>query len=151
MSPALFLERLFEEGWKIIYLTRENKVDQVISNLISQERGKWHKTTSEEEKIEITVDCNILAAKIHERIRFERAERESLRNVDFLEIVYDDELKESSMHQATSNKVFEYLALEPTDVYTPYMRINTFNLEKIITNYNDFLKCIRKNGWENFI
>ena len=41
IDPQTFLKKLSQEGWKVIYLRRENIVLQALSTLIGMSRGKW--------------------------------------------------------------------------------------------------------------
>ena len=51
IDPAKFLNVLYSDGWKIIYLRRKNKVKHQLSNWVAAHRGNYHKYNDKNEKI----------------------------------------------------------------------------------------------------
>jgi hypothetical protein len=151
IDPASFMETLYHDGWKVIYLRRKNKVKHTLSNVIANHRGAYHKFDDNKEEFNVFVDCENFAKVVNGRFRFEEAEKEILANIEYHEVVYEDDLERSSTHQKTVNRIFDYLSLEQREVTTRHRKVNTLPLEKLISNYDEFVDCLNKHGWQSFL
>ena len=112
VDPNAFLKTLAQEGWKIIYLKRANKVNHVLSNFIAQSRGQYHKFDKKDENVQITVDCDLFCEKIHHRLDYDQLSEQALEGVEHLNLIYEEDLEREEYHQKTADKIFDYLSLE---------------------------------------
>ncbi len=151
VDPALFLETLYREGWKVIYLRRRNKVRHALSTIILNQRGDPFKRDDKKESIKVAVDCERFMELVNERISFEQMEREVLADIEYHEVVYEDDLEEAGKHQETVNRILDYFCLGPGPVKTDYRRINTWPFEELISNYDEFKSCVLENGWQSWL
>lgn len=157
IDPASFLKKLYQDGWKIIYLRRKNKVKHALSNIVVKSRGArnqattWHKFDNNKEELNLFVDCERLVKKVEKRFRFDTYEKEVLKNIEYHEVIYEDDLEQSSSHQKTVDRILDYLSLERREVFTKHKKINNLPLEKLISNYDEFIECLNKQGWNKFI
>ncbi|MFO8057817.1 MAG: hypothetical protein R6V10_11020 [bacterium] len=151
VDAAWFLETLYREGWKIIYLQRRNKVRHALSNIIRDQRGDPFKRDDEKEEIKVVVDCERFVESVKERIRFEKAERKALADIEYHQVVYEDDLEDAGKHQETVERILDYLCLEHRQVKTGYRRINTWPLEELISNYGEFESRVFENGWQSWL
>ena len=151
IDPAAFIKTLHEEGWKILYLRRENKVKHVLSNIVAHARGRYHKQNDERERIQVAIDCGDFARGVRERLAFEEREREVLRDVPHHEVVYETDLERSDAQQRTADGVFDFLGLERRAVSTSHRKVNTTPVEELISNYDEVLRCLEENGWRGFV
>lgn len=71
IDPAEFLNALYGDGWKIIYLRRKNKVRHAISTVVALNLHRWEKYNDDEVRFSMTIDCNEFVDKVKERISFE--------------------------------------------------------------------------------
>ncbi|MGB3294581.1 MAG: hypothetical protein WBB01_16475 [Phormidesmis sp.] len=115
IDPGTFLETLYADGWKIIYLRRENKIKQALSNIIANHRGKYHKLDQKEENLKILFSCEKLIKKVKKRLAYGEEEKAALANVTYHEVAYESDLENAQAHQKTVDRILEYLslALEP--------------------------------------
>lgn len=157
IEPNFFLEKLYLDGWKIIYLRRNNKVKHVLSNIVVESRGPrdqvgtWHKFDDKQEKLNVFVDCERLVRKVEKRFRFDAYEREVLANIKYHEVVYEEDLEKSTAHQKTVDSILDYLGLEHREASTKHRKINNMPMAELISNYEEFIDCLKKQGWENFV
>ena len=158
IDPAYFLETLYQNGWEIIYLRRKNKVKHALSNIVVKNRGArnqattWHKfDDNNKEKTKVFVDCEKLVKKVEKRFRFDNYEKEVLKNVEYHEVVYEDDLEQSTSHQKTVDRILDYLSLEPRKTSTNLRKVNTLSPKELISNYEEFVECSRKSGWSKFL
>lgn len=151
IDPASFLETLYADGWKIIYLRRENKVKHALSNIIANHRGQYHKFDTAKEDFKILFKCEQLVRKINDRFAYEEAEKEALVNVNYHEVIYEQDLENALSHQQTVDRIFKYLSLAPKTVTTRHKKVNNRPLEETISNYDEFIDCLHKQGWQTFL
>jgi|GEM_PF-644286 len=151
IDPAVFLETLYAEGWKIIYLKRRNKVKHVLSNIIAEHRAAPHKYDNNKEKFNIHVNCSDFVEGVKGRFSYDKSEKQALRNVKYHEVVYEEDLEKSTTHQQTVDKIMDYVSLEHRKVTTIYRKINTQSLNELISNYDEFVVCLQKHQWQSFL
>lgn len=151
IDVRVFLEKLNKDGFIIIFLSRRNIVEHYLSNLIAEKRGTYHKFSSEREEIKLEIECSSFVKKVKERIEFAKEEEKVLSGLNYIKIVYEDDLLNGSRHQITTNKVLNHLGLEPKPANSNIHKINTSSMKELIINYEDFEKAMNDNGWGHFI
>lgn len=157
LDPTFFLETLYQDGWKIIYLRRRNKIKHALSNVVVKNRGArhqldtWHKFNDDKEELNVFIDCERFVRKVEKRLRFDAYEKKVLANIEYHEVIYEDDLEQFTSHQRTVAKILEYLSLEPREAFTKHRKVNNLLLEQLISNYEEFVDCLSKQGWENFL
>jgi hypothetical protein len=151
IDPGLLIRSLYDEGWKIIYLRRKNKVKHVISNFVAKHRGAYHKFDDREERLKVAIDCKLFVEKLNERLLFEAEEKKALMGISYHEVVYEDDLESADKHQETINRIMDYLSLPHERISTQYKKINTAPLNGLVSNYDEFIDCINKHGLQRYI
>lgn len=151
VDPVWFVKMLFEEGWKIIYLSRRNKLKHALSNAAAKARQSYHKFGEDEKSSQLIVDCDKLVMRVRRRFQREELEKEVLSRVRYLELTYENDLENPEVHQETADKVLDYLSLECRKVSTKHKKINAQPLPELIANYDEFLSCVRERGWQGFL
>ena len=146
VNPSIFLKTLRNDGWKIIYLKRRNKVKHTLSNVVAEHRGAYHKFEQKKEKLSLKIDIDKFVSRVEERYKFEELEKEILKDLDFLQITYEDNLEKNDVHQETINKILDYLSLERKNVSTDYKKVNVQPLNELISNYAEFEMRMEKKG-----
>lgn len=151
IDPANFLQKLQNDGWKIIYLRRENKFNHALSNLIADHRGSCHKKDSNKESIKIKVDPEQLINMINKRLENDIYETQVLSGLNYLPVIYEKDLENSEFHQTTIDKILDYLNLERRTVFTDLNKINKFKLKDLIQNYDEVINALEKNNFLRFL
>ncbi len=151
IDPAAFLNTLYNDGWKVIYLRRRNKARHVLSNLVRKHRGRAHKFNDDKEAIKLSVNCKQFVERVEERFRFDKAEEEVLANIKYHEVVYEEDLEKPHSHQKTVDRILDYVSLEKREAFTTHRKINTQSLEELIVNYDEFVDQLNKQGWLRFL
>ena len=151
IDPAEFLRTLYNDGWKIIYLRRKNKVRHGLSSVVARHRGEFHKCTDKSEKFSLSINCSSFVRRVTERFRFEDLERCALENIEFHEVIYEEDLEDSDNHQATVNRILDYVSLERRGADTKHRKVNTQSLKDLIVNYDEFVDCLTEQGWQEFL
>ena len=151
VDPSTFMTTLQQEGWKIIYLKRKNKVKQALSNIMAEQRGGFFKFDKREEELVINIDCERFVSLVQNRFRHEEAEKEVLEKLDYHTVVYEDDLENTESHQEATHRIFEYVGLEPKQVASRYKKINTRLPKDFIENYDELMACLAQHGWQSFL
>ena len=156
INPTLFMETLYKDGWKIIYLRRRNKVKQYLSMLVVKSRVPsqqfaWHKFDDNPEELNISIDCDEFVKGIETKIQRNALEKKVLANIEYHEVIYEDDLEQPQSHQKTVDRILNYLSLEPRLASTSHRKVNTHSPEELISNYEEFVECLRKSGWDKFV
>ena len=151
-EPHTFLLDLYQHDWKIIYLKRENSLRQAISFLIAKARNEWVGTKKNTLQGKIHIDCDELLAKIARLEIALQKDDEIVAPVPHLTLAYENHFINPSQHQATLNKVFEYLSLDSVPIHTEMRKTSSSdNLADIIENYEEVEKRISQSKFAQFL
>lgn len=145
VDPAKYLKSLDEDGWKIVYLRRRKTVRHQLSNAVLEHRGGAHKFDDAVELHRVVIDCEAFVEKVAERLRFAEAERDALNDLEYCEVIYEDDLEDAGMHQSTVDRVLDFASLEHRPATTKHRKVNTQDVADLVINYDEFVECLEKN------
>lgn len=146
------LADLSQDGWKFIHLKRINFLRHKLSSLIAAETKVLHIREGESaSNRKIRVDFDTLFEGITYGEEVERTEEENLGRIPHIKVIYEEDLIDNAMHQATADKVFEYLELEPVPVSTNLKRITVDSLSDMIENYSEIEDKLKERGYERYL
>ncbi len=148
IDPAEFLHTLYNDGWKIIYLRRKDKVKHALSKFVADYRKGYHKFDDNKEHLSLSIDCGDFIDSVAARFTFEKIERDALAKVSYHQVIYEDDLEKNDMHQATVNKILDYTLLKNCKIPpTKYHKVNTQSLKDLIANYDELADALKKKKW----
>jgi LPS sulfotransferase NodH len=152
-DPGRFLAQMWAGGWKIIYLTRRNVFRQALSWFVAERRPRYqHRVSNGPLQLEpITVDCDALLRRMKERLDYLEEERRALAALPHATVVYEDDLLAAERHQATADRIFEYLELPPAEVRTDLVKITPARLSDFIQNHRDLERAVAMSGQARFL
>jgi len=146
------LQKFYRKNWKFIYLVRENHLRHRISNLISAQTLIYHLKKSESlSSQKILVNCSELLSSIKISEENEYWEEQDLKNIPYLKFVYEKDILDNDKHQATADKVFDFLGLSSHKVETDYRKVTPENLEDLIINYEEVFKFFKDTKYAEFL
>ena len=151
LKMKTFLETLYKQGFKVIYIRRINTIKHCLSNLVAKQRGRFHKFDDAREDINVTINCKRFANRVKERLQFYNEEMQALHAVEYCEVVYEDDLEKSSRHQKAVDRILDYLNLERRTAATRHRKVNTMPIKKLISNFDEFANRMKEHGWHNFL
>ena len=145
--------KLFNRHWKIIYLKREDVLQQSLSAIIAKKTGLYMRTTADkhEDQRVFYVELQKLVNELFYRTRDLEREQVVLQGVDFLELVYEHDLEDSKKWQATANRVFAYLGLKPVEVSASILKTNSLAHEKRISNYQEIIDHLKNTDFSYLV
>ncbi len=118
VEPRPFLQRLSDDGWRIIFLSRTDRVRQALSFLVAEIRGEYHKRDDRPETISVHVSRERLEALVNRGIVQAHDEQKALEGIDYHEVIYERDLEDASKHQQTIDGVLDFLELPRRPVWT---------------------------------
>lgn len=153
IDPNKFLTKAIKNGWKIIFLHRENKVRQAISNLVAEQRGGFHKHNQDQEKVKLNIDLARFEKMVKMRLTYQKQEFDIMDIVPNFKVVYEDDLLDSAKHFKLITNLISFLGFENSVIHpsTSHRKVNTSTLRELILNYDEFVECIKKNDWLHYI
>lgn len=151
-EPHKFIKNLYKNGWKIIYLKRENYLKQAISNRIQLRRGQAHDTKEKPMHKKIV---NISTQKLMKDIEFMEdysiKEDQIIDQFEHLKIIYERDLLDSKNHQKTCDKIFDYLGLDGTSVSSNFRKVSSDNLADYIENFDEVAEFLKGTKHEEYL
>ena len=153
LDSALFLQRLHHDGWKVIRLTRNNRIKLALSiyqawkdNIYEVKAGgKPHKIT----QIPVEIDKLIEILDFHDHL-FNR-ENEAVKDVPHLALTFEEDLLDNKMHQTTANKVFDFLNLSHQPVSTEFIKKSDNDLHSLVKNYAEIALRLKNTKYAGFL
>ncbi len=147
-----FMRNEFNNGNKIIFLNRENKFRQAMSSLVAEARGTYHQKKGANGLAEkVVVDAKSIPERIEKLKQFSSWEKEALAGFDYLEINYEKDLLPPDRHQATLDRITEFLGVEACAADSQYKRSSDDDISKYVENHEEVLSILRSSGNEFYL
>lgn len=146
-----FISSLHTQGWKIIYLRRNNFFRRSLSSLAAQQRGIRHVHSKSDnlQKIHVNPDTLLNRIKVSEK-RVE-LDQQALKGLPHLLIEYEKELLDQSKHSQTCNKIFEFLGIPAVEVETKLTRTSANDLSEIIENFDEVKSVMESSKYSDML
>jgi LPS sulfotransferase NodH len=149
-DPRGFLRELDRRGWRFVHISRRNKFEHVLSNLVAQRRG-YEKRNDTEEHLRIVVDCEDLLRRMESRFQQSEAEGSMLGSINRLEVVYEDDLLLPDLHQRTIDRILDEIGLESRPVSTVLRKVNAQRSSVLIVNYTEVAERLQNAGFSEYL
>jgi LPS sulfotransferase NodH len=154
-NPNAYLNKMVKNGWRVIYLKRNNLLRQAISNHIVKARGYFHlrSTTAveREKRGTITVDCGKLIESIEWRQEKSKHDQAALVGIPHMALEYEKDLLSSETHQDTMDKVFDFIGVRREAIATNLIRTSSDDLEDMIENYDELVGQLKRHSYDHFL
>lgn len=152
-SNKRFIRDLVSDGYQIISLNRKNILRQAISHIVARNRNQYNFTDKYDERLykKISIDTKLLETKINWINKFTQAKFEILKDLNHINLIYEDDLLNSASHQTTCDKIFNYLGIDSCHVNTAFTRTSPKDLSEIIENYEELKNYIKDTEYEDLL
>lgn len=146
------IKKMTDDGWKIIYLKRENILRQVVSNQIAKQTRTWHtKKGKGNPEYQVHLPISLLQQGLSNRQGWCFLEYQCLKDREYLKVVYEKDLENSSHHQETAEKVFRFLGVDSCRVNSELCKTDLRSYEEIISNYDEVIQFLQDSLFKNFL
>ncbi len=146
------LKQIFEEwnsqGWKIIYLRRENIFDSSISYRRGQIDQEWLQSKSGNDPVRL--EPKEVIDSMTYRLMMHKVDDNLLSNIDFFEVFYERDLKGGDW-QGLMDRVFKFLEVDSVPVKSNLKKKTTAPLSKTISNFTEIENELKKAGFINYL
>jgi LPS sulfotransferase NodH len=151
--PREFIERMVNDDWKIIYLKRADIVRHAMSNVVAAHRRAYHHRASQGElKLQkFHVDSDDFIRRIKLRERWLKDEEEVLEGLPHLSIQYETDLLHPEVHQATTDRVLDFLGATRAPAKTELVRTSRDRLADVIENYDEVIQAIARTRYAPYL
>jgi len=147
-----FLETLSKEKYKIICLTRKNSFKMSLSMWVAYKRGEqYHNTGEVKERKKVTVTTEEVMRVMEQNEEIRREMKESLENIDALELVYEEDLEQPGKAAASCQKVFHLLGVDPMEVQSKFKKVSTGRLSDDLENAEEIYEFIKNSKYAHFL
>ena len=147
----VFLNELVQDqGYKLIYMKRENLVKQTLSKHYARFRGSWH----ESKKVNITkmiVSIQDFIHELNEGRKLDFLEEDVLVGIPNFEVIYERDLEENDAKIKLMLNICEFLEI-PT--FKPEIKLEKISAKKVadyIDNWSELEQAIGKTKFSNFL
>lgn len=133
-----FIRQLGQDGFRIIYLKRENLVEHAVSNIRARQLGFRRQAESSPAGGKIVVDPVEVIRWIRRSEQLDQFEAAALAGVPHLDLTYERDLAFESLHQATVLRICAFLRLPTGDLPSPqsaYKKVSPRALSDSVANY----------------
>ena len=152
-DPAKTLKEFAENGWKIIYLHRDNFFLHAISDLRSEKLKIWHQLKDNEstsnKKVNISYEEIIEALEFRERNRIK--EEKSLQGIEHYSVSYEDDLGNADKQKVFAKSILEFLGLNETPLDTKLQKVVKGSLSEVIENYDELEEQLLATRFADFV
>lgn len=146
VEPQLFLQRLSDDGWSIIFIRRVDRLRQALSYVVAEVRGEYHKRDDRPEKIAVHVNRKRLEELLERAAVNEQEEQQALEGLNYHEVVYERDLEIAAKHQQTINGVLDFLELRRRPAATSLRKVVSQPLRDVVLNYDEFAGWVTEMG-----
>lgn len=149
-----FLQFINHQGFKFIYLKRENVLRQVLSNMYAHHRGRFHSTlqANVERREKIYVELQALQEHLYQHEYIDRLiETELLKDIPHFRLSYEKDLGDSRSFKATFKRLADYLSFQFQIPETTLVKVTPKNLDDLIENHKEVEKYLKSHGYERYL
>lgn len=146
------LKKLYLKNWKVIYIQRKNIIKQSISLYIGRQTQQWVRRPSRPSPTEIYhIEPQELLKFIDQNISYLEQENKLLENIDYLHVVYEDDLFHSDNWQKTADRIFGFLGISSVDVSSKNVMTDLRTDAERIENFDDTIQFLEYNGYSALV
>lgn len=147
-----FLEALVEQGYRVLYLRRQNLLRHALSGLYAEHRRRWHQTeTDAADRPAIRVRRDDLFRWLDGSAQLRRFEQEAIGGLPHLSLTYEEHLEDPACHADTLRRVTEWLNLDPIAPDTSLCKTTPRRLSELATNPDDVRRWVAASPYAHFL
>ncbi len=146
-----WLKSMELSGWKIIYLWRRNLLRHAISNIKARKTNMYHSREKGSKRRKIDVNLDEVESKIKGRKEWRKTEKKCLNNVDYIDIVYEDDLIGEDSQIQACYRIFDFLGIKREKVRSRLDKVTPNRLEDVIRNYEAVVERLRGTEYEKHL
>ena len=145
------LGRLHETGTRLVHIDRSDALRRALSNMSARRTG-WHRRTSARHEHEpFHVDPGELAGELGWFEKQHAIETEALGSLPRLALMYEPDLQQRAAHQATADRLFEWIGVRSVPVETRLQKLLPHALDEVVSNPTEMKAWLRRSPWSHLV
>ena len=150
-DPAGWLGDKHRQGWKVIHLSRLNRLHQAISAQRASSY-QWHYSKREAKTFEpMAMNPFVIIGTMCSIAFYEDQISHLLEGIDHLHLTYETDLQQPVDQDATVTRICQLLGIELRPTETELERITPDKTRDMVTNYDEIAAEIRRNHFADFL
>jgi hypothetical protein len=145
-QPPRMTDILMDGGYRIIHLTRRNKLEQVVSYFLATTNTAWRSDFGSYTTDRASLDPDFVLDQIAELTAFDSATREMIAGFPVLPICYEDIVTEEALPA-----VLGFLGLPPAALTSRYERQRRLPIRDTLLNYDAVALALESRGLGHFL
>lgn len=148
--PERFLEQITADGFRLIHI-RRHSLDQALSLSLSQMTGRYHIRQGRDaapQQREIVLDPAEFLDQLRWNIATLDYEDRLLARFPHLRITYEDDLRDSVAHQATVDRICDWLGVPSSPVKADLRRTSERN---VVANMDALREAVLTAGYPDLL
>ena len=147
-----FIKDLYDNGWKIIYLKRNNYLKATISTILAEKRGFYQQKGTKVINLEkVNINVEDLYEKTKGREKAAELEKNWLIGINYHFVDYEKDLLSSNSHQKTLDEIFQFLNIPSVPIHTTYRKLSTGELSRDIKNFDEVMEYFKSTEYAHFL
>ena len=146
-----WVRAMYAQGWRVIRLRRANRLHQAIS-VCRAIPTQWHYRAGDAGPAEaVSLDPDAVIGTMYVLQHRENELSDMLREVDYLDLTYEDDLRDPEQQSATVIDVCQHIGIEPRPTVTDLARVTPRHIRDTVANYDQIAEAIRANKFVQHI
>lgn len=144
-DPRGFLATLTRRGFRLVHLTRDT-FSQTVSLATAQSRWVFHRAGDAPPAAAAALDPQDFARRLEWSDLLLAYERHCLAGLPHLEVSYEADLLPTARHQATAERVFDWIGVPPAPVAAGLRKLLPEDPRALIENYGEVARAVEARG-----
>lgn len=148
------LSYLYNQGWKILHLRRENFLNQIISARFAFTQRQWHYQSAvdfDSTRLKnIYISPTEMIQLLEEREARYLREGEMMAQFPHLQVIYEEDLSTAEQHQKTVDKICDYLGISSAPVQTKMIKTPR-KTKELLQNYEEIAAFLKNTRYAHFL
>jgi hypothetical protein len=144
-DPVGFLHGLQDRGFRFVHIERES-FPQLVSLMVAKSRRIFHRSRTDAPTPRLEVDVDDVVRQLDWTEMLLDYERRCLRDLPHAHVSYEDDLRDPGRHQATADRLFEWIGVPPAPVAAGVRKLLPEDPRGLIANYAELERAMRAAG-----
>lgn len=146
-----FITQLAQQGFKIIYLRRENLILHALSNIRARNYG-FHKTRGDQSvSTKITLDPDEMLQWMQKSEALQAFESTALQDIPHLSLTYEQHLSQETAHQTTVDLICAHLGIASAPVQSQFRKVSPKTFHDSVENAEQISKFLAQTPYAHFL
>lgn len=152
---SVFLRDLYEDGFKIIYLKRDNLVQHAISIIRAKQYGFHQKVSDlplgQNKPEKVRIDTNELLRLMQDSQALNQYERLVLSDIPHLALTYEADMANERRQQRAVDKICDFLSISRGRVTCQFRKVSPRQLSDSVSNYDEVVRFLARSSYIRYI